>query len=65
MSKLIEQAQIKSLKNIKQKTPTDQENVRQNLSRRNNPFRNVKDPNTGKSTGYWEVVESESRSNTC
>jgi hypothetical protein len=64
MSKLIEQSRIKNIKNKNQKTPTEvfQENVRQNLSRQKEGFRNVKDPNNGKSTGYWELVESESRS---
>jgi hypothetical protein len=64
ISKLIEQSRIKNIKNKNQKTPTEvfQENVRQNLSRQKEGFRNVKDPDTGKSTGYWELVESESRS---
>ena len=67
ISKLIEKAQMENIKRKKQKTPTEvfQNNVRQNLCRKNDGkerFRKVIDPNTGKCTGYWELVESVSRS---
>jgi hypothetical protein len=58
ISKLIP---MEPMKNKKQKTAEEifKENVRQNLSRKS-MFRNIKDAETGKSTGYWELAEGES-----
>jgi hypothetical protein len=66
ISKLIEKVRIENIKKQKPKTPTEvfQDNVRQNLCRKKDGkerFRKAIDPNTGKCTGYWELVESESR----
>ncbi len=48
--------------NKKRKSAEDvfQENIRQNLSRNKSLFRNVKDPESGKSTGFWELATGES-----